>query len=537
VVILPVLLLLLLLLLLPPRVGAAMNPFEIEGDASLNRVNGGGEGPAVAGGGGSLHEEYGEVYDSGSDDDDDEHHSFLPQDDDDAGEEAPFVNGSSPNSNGRTYRDDVNGENGSSRPRRARPSSSAADALAKSNDSLCKKGSALILLLLAGGAALRHFLPAAADGWHDSRSPALFDNNGTDNEDGVVRDPDRPVPVLDLKARKAYTDVKLLRKKFAAARDAYVKRLHREYGPDNVERMFVIGNMTVGRLALRSPGVVGAPTASEGNSKPEDMGVSWSRLRRKILMKLLQVRILASNGKAKTTKGIRMPTFIWASGGHSAAAAHGDLYNESYSAVLERAVQPVLAELGVWFEGRNYAMGGTASGPEVALCHTPIFGTNIDVLSWDFGMTDGAKDVGSMEMYFRQAAYGPSRPACVAMEIQSAPPQRIRVMRHLEDSGVPAFYVPVELVKAVFGAIPETFGLNETQIQAMPPYVRSFKCEGSIEKGEPGCAEAKWTPVKPVCAGAKYRTSWHPGWYGFFSLALALCKDASPRNTHSSTLM
>jgi hypothetical protein len=121
--------------------------------------------------------------------------------------------------------------------------------------------------------------------------------------------------------------------------------------------------------------------------------------------------------------------------------------------------------------------------------------------------------VGSMEMYFRQAALNPSRPACVAMEIQGSAPQRIRVLKHLEASGVAALYVPTDVSKEVFDGIPDSFGLNETQILALPPYVRSFKCEDAIEKGEPGCAADKWTPVQPVCKDAKYRTSWHPGWY------------------------
>ena len=51
--------------------------------------------------------------------------------------------------------------------------------------------------------------------------------------------------------------------------------------------------------------------------------------------------------------------YVWATGGHSAAAAHGNLYNESYTAYMERDVKTVFASIGIDFEGRNYAMGGT----------------------------------------------------------------------------------------------------------------------------------------------------------------------------------
>jgi hypothetical protein len=82
-------------------------------------------------------------------------------------------------------------------------------------------------------------------------------------------------------------------------------------------------------------------------------------------------------------------------------------------------------------------------------------------------------------------------------------------MRKLEESGVAALFMPPDVAAAVQGGIPESFGRTEAELRAMPRFVRSFKCEGILEKGSPGCADAKYTPV---CPGAKYRVSWHPGW-------------------------
>lgn len=49
-------------------------------------------------------------------------------------------------------------------------------------------------------------------------------------------------------------------------------------------------------------------------------------------------------------------SFVWASGGHSAAAGHGNLYAESYTAYLQRIGQPIFDAVGMDLEGRNYAM-------------------------------------------------------------------------------------------------------------------------------------------------------------------------------------
>jgi hypothetical protein len=57
----------------------------------------------------------------------------------------------------------------------------------------------------------------------------------------------------------------------------------------------------------------------------------------------------------------------------------------SYTAVLERAVKDAFEAVGLQFIGRNYAMGSSNAAPEIALCIDEIFGTDIDVLVWDFG--------------------------------------------------------------------------------------------------------------------------------------------------------
>jgi hypothetical protein len=78
--------------------------------------------------------------------------------------------------------------------------------------------------------------------------------------------------------------------------------------------------------------------------------------------------------------------YVWLTGGHSAAAGHGNLYNESYTAVMERDLKDIFGSIGIDFEGRNYAMGGTSSCSEISMCWEEIFGADVDFFSWDFGM-------------------------------------------------------------------------------------------------------------------------------------------------------
>lgn len=199
-----------------------------------------------------------------------------------------------------------------------------------------------------------------------------------------------------------------------------------------------------------------------------------------------------------------------------AAAAHGNLYNESYTAVLERTVQEIFAQTGLWFQSRNYAMGGTASGPEVAHCEDAIFGLDMDVLSWDFGMTDG-RNTAIFELYFTRAGIHPNRPIGVGIETQGGgAAERLKVMQHLEDSGFPMLYLDDRVKANAIAVLPDcaTGLMSEAEIAALPPYIRNFKCNGAIEKGGPHCDTSKWTNVTDYCpTRPKFRTGWHPGWY------------------------
>ena len=55
------------------------------------------------------------------------------------------------------------------------------------------------------------------------------------------------------------------------------------------------------------------------------------------------------------------------------------------------------------------------------------------------------------------------------------------------------------------------FGMSNEDIEEMPRLVRHFKCQGSIESGNPGCDSNKFTHVQGKCGERKGKTRWHPG--------------------------
>jgi hypothetical protein len=182
-----------------------------------------------------------------------------------------------------------------------------------------------------------------------------------------------------------------LLKVVTTARDKAISVLKELYG----EKIFsaIFEEERGGKMLLRKA-VVSANTTTEKSAE---------RFKRKLMIKLLSVQAglldapgcdcLKSNGvKQGRTRRLQdvksepksFARFIWATGGHSAAAGHGNLYNESYTAFMERTVKDVFASVGIDFIGKNYAMGGTASAPEIALCAEAIFGSDPDAVSWDF---------------------------------------------------------------------------------------------------------------------------------------------------------
>lgn len=112
----------------------------------------------------------------------------------------------------------------------------------------------------------------------------------------------------------------------------------------------------------------------------EMQNITRARFLRRLTIKLLNAYLYPSSSTDDTT-------VTWITGGHSNAAAHGNLYNQSYTASLERYAQKAFQAVGLDFVAKNYAMGGYSSGVEISLCLESVYGKYFDFYSWDFGMT------------------------------------------------------------------------------------------------------------------------------------------------------
>jgi hypothetical protein len=149
-----------------------------------------------------------------------------------------------------------------------------------------------------------------------------------------------------------------------------------------------------------------------------------------------------------------------------------------------------------------------SSGGEVLMCNEAIFGTDVDMLTWDYGMTDG----GSTELllhYGYRAAVHPNRPALVA--IGSVSSARMARLQELASRGLAVLYDANDDEQWALYNVPDSAGLTEEELHQLPPLVRNFKCEDSIEKGAPYCSSEKYNMF--ACPRRKGRVSWHPGWY------------------------
>ena len=157
------------------------------------------------------------------------------------------------------------------------------------------------------------------------------------------------------------------------ARDKFLDQLAVDYGPENVPLLFHENTTTTanGTTARRSV------TRSVFQASP----LSWDRLTRKVARKILQA-LLSQTPQPCT----------WISAGHSVTAGHGNFVHESFTAILEQGARPLFQAVGLDFRAKNFGMGGASSGMDIASCTKEIFGTDVDALLWNYGMTTTVRE-------------------------------------------------------------------------------------------------------------------------------------------------
>ena len=79
-------------------------------------------------------------------------------------------------------------------------------------------------------------------------------------------------------------------------------------------------------------------------------------------------------------------SFIFAMGGHSSAAGHGNNFIQSYTVQVQWIMEAVFARLGVRHASKNFANGGLGT-IQHGLAASSVYGPSIDMLVWDSGKT------------------------------------------------------------------------------------------------------------------------------------------------------
>lgn len=219
------------------------------------------------------------------------------------------------------------------------------------------------------------------------------------------------------------------------------------------------------------------------------------------LLRRLQYKVLSAHLGSDTK-------MVWTTGGHSAAAGHGNLVNQTYTAHLEKTVKKTFEEIGISFEARNHAVGGMKSVPETSLCMESFYGADTDILSWDFSMTDGSRDVSkNMILWSHRAA------------VLSVDRKRLPIFFMLSDGQ----NVEREINKNGGSTLwPDTNRIHELQIKLpdysevpldhdAPPAIKYLMCGGWPETNQGPCRANKFDTAS-YCASAKYQVNWHSGW-------------------------
>eukprot|EP00531_Pseudo-nitzschia_arenysensis_P006636 CAMPEP_0116130070 /NCGR_PEP_ID=MMETSP0329-20121206/8260_1 /TAXON_ID=697910 /ORGANISM="Pseudo-nitzschia arenysensis, Strain B593" /LENGTH=783 /DNA_ID=CAMNT_0003624377 /DNA_START=18 /DNA_END=2369 /DNA_ORIENTATION=+ len=252
--------------------------------------------------------------------------------------------------------------------------------------------------------------------------------------------------------------------------------------------------------------------AYDKNTQPQFYH-SIFNFRRKLMIKILRANDNDENHDNK---------YVWATGGHSAAAGHGNLFNETYTKVMEKTCSQVFQNAGLQLEARNYAMGATSSAAEMSMCFSQIYGDDVDVFGWDFAMLEARDYLSGRLLHYATRGFLSNQhgvvPAFVGLqEVGNSRKLMMEELHHAfketpeqETNGLALFLRDDDYWKLMKKEIPDNAGLTTDEINELPEFVRHFKCDGAIEKGSPFCSENKYS--EEVCPNRMGKASWHPGW-------------------------
>jgi hypothetical protein len=240
---------------------------------------------------------------------------------------------------------------------------------------------------------------------------------------------------------------------------------------------------------------------------------SKSRYHRRIIQKILKKQLNPSD----------VVPFTWVTAGDVRAAGFGNDPGNSYTSMMDDTAREAFAAVGLNLVAKNQGIYNFPSGPALSLCINKVYGSDIDILSWDFALADG-------DFHYRSALFGmratlhPTKP--LLMMIDSGNDQRWKKFFWGEGKVGVALLDTQGLARLVSLSFPDS--LKVTNPEQLPPALRYLQCNGSIEghfhcqsgaahhvcNDDIGalCRENKFL-IKDSCDMVKYQSDWNSGWY------------------------
>lgn len=194
--------------------------------------------------------------------------------------------------------------------------------------------------------------------------------------------------------------------------------------------------------------------------------------------------------------------------GNSDAAGHGNFFGEQYTMVMKDRARDLFHSVGLDLEARPYGIGGQTSAPEAAGCAKELYGDDVDLITWDFAMTDG-RWYWRLEFFAHRVAMLPNFPALLVLQ-PGTDEKRREITNHLSKQGLAILRQEEKYVIDQQLKMPDSSFRSEEDLAEMPDSVRYFRCGYGIEYG-PGCLENKFTH-NGTCDERSHRTNWHHGW-------------------------
>ncbi|CAJ1962078.1 unnamed protein product [Cylindrotheca closterium] len=204
--------------------------------------------------------------------------------------------------------------------------------------------------------------------------------------------------------------------------------------------------------------------------------------------------------------------YVFANGGHSSSAGHGNTFSQTYTAYMGEDLRFVWDAIAVEMVDRNMGMGAMSACPHISSCSKEIFGDDVDFLAYNYAMTD--RFPSSWLHYVYRASVSSGRPAFVAIEYMG----HIMYGPVLEDNGLSIFQLrshDAPLIQNIPDSSPDGIELNAAQTNQLPEFAKHLKCNGRIE-GKDVCFHDKWKctmgKLPCDCPSVAKRSSWHPGY-------------------------